>query len=218
MPHFPALPFDVDVVLFDAVGTLLIAEPDVVAVYRQAAEEFGLDLNRAEVEFRFRRALSKQDLIDSRELKCRTDEVREMERWRAIVAEVFPEIDGKDCFSMLWNHFARPESWRLEPSVLEFWHELRHRGVSLGIASNFDARLRTICDAKVELGTAYQLFVSSKVGWRKPAKQFFQSIAAELGVPPARILLVGDDRQNDIAAARAAGWQASTPADLFRRE
>ncbi len=59
----------------------------------------------------------------------------------------------------------------------------------------------------------------------KPAKQFFRQAADRLGLPPAEILMVGDDLQADALGARAAGLQSALvktgkflPSDLQQPE
>ena len=47
------IPSQVSCVLFDAVGTLIYADPPVSAVYTAAACEFGLSLDESTVERRF---------------------------------------------------------------------------------------------------------------------------------------------------------------------
>jgi phospholysine phosphohistidine inorganic pyrophosphate phosphatase len=39
----------------------------------------------------------------------------------------------------------------------------------------------------------------------KPSPAFFEAAASELGVPPGRIAVVGDDLESDVAGARASG-------------
>jgi ribonucleotide monophosphatase NagD (HAD superfamily) len=39
----------------------------------------------------------------------------------------------------------------------------------------------------------------------KPSPAFFEAAARELGLPPERIAVVGDDLESDVAGARAAG-------------
>ncbi|HVX63382.1 MAG TPA: HAD family hydrolase, partial [Pirellulales bacterium] len=52
-----------------------------------------------------------------------------------------------------------------------------------------------------------RFFISSQLGVRKPAREFFSAIEARLKLPPERLLLAGDDLTNDYEGARAAGWQ-----------
>lgn len=41
----------------------------------------------------------------------------------------------------------------------------------------------------------------------KPHRPVFDALASALGVPPHRILMVGDSLEHDVAGARAAGWR-----------
>ena len=61
-------------------------------------------------------------------------------------------------------------------------------------------------------------FISSEMGIRKPARESFEHVAREMGVPPQRILFF-DDTEPNIAGARAAGMPAvlvRSPEDVLR--
>lgn len=212
-------------VVFDAVGTLLRPEPAVGVAYAQTARRFGSTRDTVEVQARFRTAWQAEETRD-RDMGglstgdtgglrsgdtggLRTDEARERLRWQSIVAQVFPEITRQDeLFAVLWNHFADPGSWRLFDDVAETWRELERRGLLLAIASNFDERLPRICASLEPLAGCRHVFVSSAVGYRKPAVEFYRRVAAALDLPAESILMVGDDRENDVVAARQSGWTA----------
>jgi putative hydrolase of the HAD superfamily len=204
---FPSSP--ARAVLFDAVGTLLRPDPPVVEVYQAAGRRFGCDLAREEVAARFRQAFAQQEKLDAEDGRCRTSEPRERERWRTIVGEVFPLADDAEgLFAALWDHFADPRHWSLLPDVAVCWRELEARGLILGVASNFDARLTAICHGLPPLNACLHVFVSSRLGFRKPGQGFFRAIETALCLRPDEIVLVGDDLENDYIAARKAGWQA----------
>ena len=62
-------------------------------------------------------------------------------------------------------------------------------------------------------------FSAREVAEPKPAPDLFLYAAAQMGVEPARCVVIGDTR-NDAMAARAAGmpcfgYAATTPADAF---
>ena len=84
---------------------------------------------------------------------------------------------------------------------------LRQRGYRLGIASNFDARLRRVVSGNTTISALEQIFVSSEIGYVKPDPRFFAAVQQRLGAAPEQIMLVGDDELNDIAGAAAAGWR-----------
>jgi putative hydrolase of the HAD superfamily len=196
-------------ILFDAVGTLICPDPPVAAAYGAAGRRHGSNLTEAEIGQRFRQAFRGEEELDTRPDGSRTDEARESRRWRTIVDQVFDDVrDGEALFSELWAHFAQPRHWRLFDDVSQTWQALAGQGLKLGIASNFDSRLRQVCAGLVPLDRCDSIFVSSELGARKPSADFFSRIGQALEVAPERILLVGDDWSNDYLAARAAGWQA----------
>lgn len=200
---------NVAAVLFDAVGTLIEPDPPVAVAYESAARPLGSSLSVDEILRRFRAAFARQERLDATQFGGRTDEPRERRRWQTIVAEVFDDVaDGEALFAALWRHFAEPESWRLCPGAADCWQELAARGLTLGVASNFDGRLESVCAGLEPLAGCRQLFISSRLGVRKPDPAFFAAIEAKLQIAPGRLLLVGDDLTNDYQAARAAGWQS----------
>ncbi len=191
-------------ILFDAVGTLIHVQPSVAEVYRNVGSRHGSRLTIEQIRQRFGESFAlHQD-------GGPTDEAREHARWRAIVAEVLDDVPhaGGQPFEELWEAFSRPEQWSLFDDVPAVWAELQRRGLILGIASNFDLRLRPICRALPPLGNATHCFVSSQIGFPKPHRQFFRRVERELNADPAEILLVGDSIVHDVDGARAAGWQA----------
>ncbi len=194
-------------VLFDAVGTLIEPDPPVVETYHAAGLRFGSSLPAETIRLRFRSALARQEALDAQS-SHRTSEARELARWRAIVAEVFDDVpDIEALFQTLWRHFAEPGHWRVHDDAAECWQRLAESGFFLGIASNFDARLEAICQGH-ELLAGRTCFISSHIGYKKPAPEFFRFIEQRLELRPDEILLVGDDLENDYLAAQAAGWQA----------
>ena len=193
-------------VLFDAVGTLIYPEPPVAEAYHLAAWSYGSQLTAEEIGRRFSNAFARCDA------ECLpTSEAAERERWRKIVREVIDDVPPADeckLFDALWSHFARPEHWRQYADVPAVWDTLANRGYAVGVASNFDGRLRGVLRGHPPLSGCQTLFVSSQVGYPKPAAEFFTAVEQRLQLLPEEILLVGDDERNDRQGARAAGWQA----------
>jgi len=203
------LPPSVRCCLFDAVGTLIRPRPPVGVAYHEAARRYGCSLSGEEIGARFRLAFRRQESLDAAANGGATDEARERRRWQTIVAEVFDDLaDTTALFDDLWSHFADPRHWRLFDDVAETWRALAAKGIRLGVASNFDARLRGVCAGLPPLDRCSSLFVSSELGVRKPSPDFFRRIERALGLPSEQIALVGDDWNNDYLAAQAAGWRA----------
>jgi putative hydrolase of the HAD superfamily len=203
------IPSAVRCVLFDAVGTLIYADPPVHVVYAAAAGEFGLILDAATVERRFGEAFRKRYARSTADDNYTTSDDIERSRWRGIVADVFPEVAPcEPLFERLWNHFAQTASWRLFDDAAETVRRLRQCGLSVGVASNFDRRLFEICRAMPPLDRCDYYFVSSQLGFRKPARDFFHAIEQATGLMPQELLLAGDDWEADYLAAASAGWHA----------
>jgi putative hydrolase of the HAD superfamily len=202
------IPAAVRAIFFDAVGTVIFPDPPAASVYAAVAQRYGSCLPLDVIEGRFREAFRREEAFDHSTNGLRTDEEREERRWRHIVAAVLDDVtDGEACFRELFEHFSRPEAWRCAPGVAETLAELSRRGYRLGLASNYDRRLRAVAAGLPELRSLDCLVISSEVGWRKPARQFFESVVRQAGVPPEEVLFVGDDPVNDEEGARAAGLQ-----------
>ena len=202
------IPPTIRAVFFDAVGTLLHPEPSAADAYADTGARFGSRLPRAAIITRFRAAFRRQEERD-RAVGYRTSEDREVGRWRAIVSEVLYDVSDRDaCFLALYDHFARPDSWRLEPDAPATLRTLAARGLVLGVCSNFDHRLRALVAAVPELAGIHRLVISSEVGWKKPAAGFFAEVVRSAALSPEQILVVGDDEENDFEGALAAGFPA----------
>ena len=195
-------------IFFDAVGTVIHPEPSVGDAYGMIGSRFGSRLAVEEVRCRFARAFKKQEAIDLAR-GHRTDEERERTRWQEIVAEVLDDVtDQEKCFQSLYDHFARAAAWRCDAQAARVIHELTRAGYRVGLATNFDHRLRAVAAGLPELAEVASLVISSEVGWKKPAASFFSRLCEQESLSPQEVLLVGDDPVNDLAGAQAAGLRA----------
>ena len=95
---------------------------------------------------------------------------------------------------------------RLYPGVIQALTELRQAGFRLWLLSNAQ-----------QIFTAYELrlldleqyfdgiYLSSDYGCRKPDRRFYRALLEEQQLDPRRCLMIGNDRETDIAGAKAAG-------------
>jgi putative hydrolase of the HAD superfamily len=198
-------------VLFDAVGTLIYPDPPVAEAYAAVARRFGVQISETEIASRFRAAFIEREDVDRRS-GFRTSSTWERSRWLQIVNDVFcnaaPAEKCARIFGELFLHFARPESWRVDPEAAACWQALAERGLLIGIASNFDDRLTPIARRLPPLDRARHLFISARIGYRKPAIEFYRAIERDLGIEACELLSVGDDFENDYLGAKSAGWQS----------
>jgi putative hydrolase of the HAD superfamily len=193
-------------VFFDAVGTLLFPRPSAVLVYSGVALRLGVHITHDEIRDRFLAAYRAEERID-RDASWVTSEEREVARWRRIVANTLLEVpDTATCFRELFEHFAKPASWTVNPDAGAVFTGLQDRGITLGLASNYDARLWSVVKGHPELAPLRErVVVSAAVGYRKPAAEFFREVVRVAGCDPGEILFVGDDIENDYEGATAAG-------------
>ena len=192
-------------VLLDAVGTLIYPRPPVAHAYLNAGRKFGSKLSLEEVADRFATAF--KEVFGNRGLA--TDAGQERDRWRAVVFSVFDDVEHRELlFDLLWDHFAKSDNWQVEHRVGEVLEFCRSRGWSVGIASNFDARLEQLVENLPPLDTVDAVLFSESLGWNKPAPQFYEQIFERLQIEAKSVLMVGDSRENDVETPRRLGCQA----------
>lgn len=136
---------------------------------------------------------------------------REYDWWRQLVATVFSGerfADFEAFFGALFDYFADAAAWTLFPDTQPALTALKTRGLRLGVVSNFDGRLISICKG-LGLTEHFDVIVmSSRAGYAKPDPRIFRLALASLDVDPADALHVGDSMQEDVAGATAAGLRA----------
>lgn len=196
-------------VFFDAVGTLLFPAEPPAETYAAAARRQGVPLDPAVVLPRFLVAFRAEEAFDAT-TDWVTDEAREAERWRRIVAASLPELpDPGRGFTELFAHFAQPDAWAVHPDAADVFAGLTRRGITVGIGSNLDARLVGVVNGhEVLRPVAGRVVVSAAVGHRKPSPRFFSELVRVAGCEPGEVVFVGDDVRNDYLGAAAAGLAA----------
>lgn len=192
-------------VLLDAVGTTIIPAQDVSQTYLEAGLRYGSQLSAIEVQERFRQAFRAEEEVD-RVAGYITSEQRERHRWRTIVSRTFDDISETDgVFVELWEHYSQPAAWRVIPTTMSLVKEMADHGVEIVLASNFDARLRSIVKGLPALAAIEKFAISSELGWKKPAREFYRSALEQIGLKPNEVISIGDDDINDVQGARSAG-------------
>ena len=95
---------------------------------------------------------------------------------------------------------------RLYPDVLEALALLRQKGYRLWLLSNAQ-RIFTAYEL-CHLGLGEQLdgiYISSDYGCRKPDIRFYNALLKEQNLEAGKCLMIGNDRETDIAGAKKAG-------------
>ncbi|MFN3261381.1 MAG: HAD-IA family hydrolase [Pikeienuella sp.] len=104
------------------------------------------------------------------------------------------------------------ESMEVDGEAAETLAALAAAGKRLVAVSDMylpEAALSALLERAGLLGRFERVFVSSEAGWTKKGGRLFPLVAASLGLPPERILHVGDRMEADVAPAEAAGMRAA---------
>ena len=98
------------------------------------------------------------------------------------------------------------EYLRLYPKVKETLRRLRRLGCRLWLLSNAQQIFTAYELRQLGLGEEFDgVYISSDYGFRKPDGRFFGALLREQKLDAKRCLMIGNDRDTDIAGARAAG-------------
>lgn len=102
-----------------------------------------------------------------------------------------------------WTDLAQPAI----PHSVRLLRALKAKGVPVFVLSNFGAENFPVSQAQFPFLTEFDRFyVSGRMRMRKPDQAIYAAVEADCGVPP-QDLLFADDRDENIDAARARGWQ-----------
>ena len=212
----------VEVVLFDAAGTLFELKRSVGETYSAAAARHGVDLPAWRLDDAFARVMRGADPMafpEDRHFEATAVDAFERNWWRELVRQVLMATDsttrfagkaegrpGFDAFfAELWEEYAGRDAWQLRGECRKTLTLLQHQGLRLGIASNFDHRLEGLLHA-LEIETFFDVVVRPGiVGSAKPEPRLFEAALAALGTSSESACYVGDDADVDGAAAAACG-------------
>ncbi|MBA2847790.1 HAD-IA family hydrolase [Thermosulfuriphilus ammonigenes] len=200
--------------LFDAEGTLFHIHPTVGAVYAKSLRGLGIKVDPEILEDRFRQAWRKGRL----KLRANPSPQRCQRIWRQIfsqtVAGLIPPDLLEPAFRLAYQAFGRREAFRLAAGARRALSWLKEEKILLAIVSNWDGRLRELL---VDFGLhdyfeAIVLACEAKVA--KPDPRILKVALNRLGVTPQQAVLIGNDPEEDLPAAKSLGM----PAVLYRQQ
>lgn len=197
--------------IFDLYGTLLdIHTEENDEVWEKTALYFGFygaHYTTKELRDAFRAAMTAREAKAGQSYECFPDIPFEL-----VMQELF-EAKGisQDSAALGQNaaqlfRISSIEYIHLYPHVLEALAELRKKGFRLWLLSNAQ-RIFTEYELR-HLGLGQQLdgiYLSSDYSCRKPDGRFFRALLEEQKLDKSKCLMIGNDRETDIAGAKAAG-------------
>ena len=197
--------------IFDLYGTLVdIHTEEDDLVWEKTALYFGFygaHYTGGELRDAFRTEMRKREAREGQSYECFPDIPFEQ-----VLAQLFRDRGVTERAEELGVNAAQLfrissiEYIKLYPDALEALALLREKGYRLWLLSNAQ-RIFTAYELR-HLGLGEQLdgiYISSDYRCRKPDVRFYQALLEERGLNPENCLMIGNDRQTDIAGAKAAG-------------
>jgi putative hydrolase of the HAD superfamily len=203
----------IQMVFFDAAGTLFDVRGSVGEIYARLAARYGKQVAAEELQRAFAHHFRQQppmafarELARAERLQC------EQRWWRELVRQVFARFGAfpqfEDFFVEIFAFFRRPEAWTVFADVATTLGALKQQGLRLGVISNFDTRLYDVLHALGLRAYFDAIHISTEVGAAKPDPAIFHTALAANGLQPAQALHVGDSWREDVLGAQAAGLSA----------
>lgn len=198
-------------IFFDAVGTLFRVRGTVGQVYWETARPYGVRASPDEIQAAFNEVFSQAPSLAFTRLQAHFLRRSEKQWWRRVVQDVFKRVgmvrNFEAFFDELFRAFAGLRGWELYPETRDVLRKLKKEGYILGIISNFDSRILTVCTDLEIFQYLDSVQISSRTGFAKPNPKIFQKAIKHHGLAPGEAVHVGDDLAEDVAGAQAAGIQ-----------
>jgi HAD superfamily hydrolase (TIGR01509 family) len=193
-----------DAVLFDAGDTLIRLSGSGETLLHRAAAGLGADpLDQAAVHRVWRRVLARSSTADELAKGRDLSRDRHREVWTELYRAAGCEGLVAGLSDALYALTVCAESWEAFPDAVPTLAALRDRGLRVGVVSDTGFDLRPALD---RLGLSRYLsavVMSFQYGVCKPAASVFRTACDQLGVPPERTLMVGDNPLTDSGAVTA---------------
>jgi putative hydrolase of the HAD superfamily len=195
-------------VFLDLGGTLVSERPGRAAIYAEEGRREGLRVDTAEMSALMASAHAALPRELDGAFRYSDPWFRALQR-RIFVAELGLEEARFDALSArLFARFEEASSFVVHPCARELLHDLRARGLRLGLVSNWSARLPRLLRA-LELDRAFDFVLCSAVlRMEKPERAIFEAALRRAGAPAASCLHAGDHVERDARGALAAGIPA----------
>ena len=197
--------------IFDLYGTLVdIHTEENDAVWEKTALYFGYygaSFTAGSLKAAFESELKKRQAKAGQSYECFPDIP-----FHQVMADLFRRngvVENADSLGIQAAQLFRISSTeyiRLYPGVLEALAALRSKGYRLWLLSNAQEMFTRYELNHLGLTDSFDgIYLSSCFGCRKPDKRFFRALLETQKLDPGNCLMIGNDRETDIAGAKAAG-------------
>jgi putative hydrolase of the HAD superfamily len=215
--------------IFDLYGTLVDIHTDETdTVWQECASFFapyGLNISGDELKKRFQDEIKLRESKEGQNYECYPD-IPFDEVLTVLLKREGVEIAQSIVEDGAWRFRQKSTEYiRLYPYMREALERLRELGCRLWLLSNAQ---RVFTTGELEMLGIYDLFdgvyLSSNYGCRKPDKRFYESLICDHNLDVKRCVMIGNDRDTDIAGAKALGMAtlymhtALTPAEQSKAD
>lgn len=197
--------------IFDLYGTLVdIHTEEDDRVWEKIAFYFGFHgahYTGPGLKAAFRRAMAEREAKEGQSYECFPDIPFEQ-----VMAQLFREQGVEENADSLGFNAAQLfricslDYVRIYPHVKEALASFREKGCRLWLLSNAQRSFTAYELRMLQLDGCFDgIYISSDYRCRKPDLRFYRALIGEQKLDISRCLMIGNDRQTDIAGAKAAG-------------
>lgn len=200
----------VEMVFFDAGGTILDPHPSFPELFALTCTEQGYEVTDEDVsEVQERLAPHLVELLDEAELPHGPTLSPEASRkfWTFTYTRFLGELGIEDdaMATKLYETFSASESYRLYADVKPTLDAIENAGFRLGLISNFDSWLEEML-LEMEVGHVFDpAIISGLEGIEKPDPAIYRLAVERAGVDPSRCIHIGDSPKMDMEPATSVG-------------
>lgn len=200
----------IEVVFFDAGGTLLDPHPSFAELFATTCRAAGYDVTPEQVgEVQDRLAPHLTELVQEANLPHAPSLSPEASHtfwtftYRRFLGEL--DINEETMTDRLYETFSSFESYRLYDDVKPTLDAIEAMGLRIGLISNFDSWLEKML-IEMEVGHLFDpSVISGVVGVEKPDPRIYRIAVERAGADPSRTVHVGDSPAMDIEPASRVG-------------
>ncbi len=204
----------IQLVTFDAAGTLLRSswEPELLVI--DSALQTGLEINMEKAKEVFLDIL-KKNRARHEEIELRSDPAEIKAFWVGLIAQWLEEIQqdpihSREIYELTSQKIfsGKGEVFSVYDDVLHTLDELKNKNMKLGVISNWDSSLHKILQS-LKLDSYFDFVIASlEFGVEKPDPKIFHFALEKANVNTRHALHIGDSFEDDYLGAKNAGWHA----------
>lgn len=196
--------------IFDLYGTLVdIHTEENTLVWDKTALYFGYygaPCTGEELHAAFKAAMAQREAQAGQSYECFPDIPFEQVMAQLLRDRGVADADALGVNAAQLFRITSTEYIRLYPYVKEALATLRRKGYRLWLLSNAQRVFTAYELTHLGLGEEFDgVYLSSDYGCRKPDVRFFRALLEEQQLDPSKCLMIGNDRDTDIAGAKAVG-------------